>query len=123
MPAEEEAKSTRKLLDPDNPQTPFEKEMLAAREHARHHITDGYDQAMECGLNESAAKSAGVILALTDVIAYHLMQHGANAQLTRGQVDVEVETIAMNIKQMLEDRYELVRSAVLLEHSQQETKH
>ena len=108
--------------DPNNPQTPFEAEMLKAASHALVHLDEGYQQAMECGLNSSRAKSQGVLIACTQLLGAHVMQHCANQGVAIEHLELEISNIVENLRNHFAEKYPQCLADVLCSMAEQETK-
>jgi hypothetical protein len=109
-------------IDPDNPKTSFEVEMVAASEHAMQHLYEGYMQAMECGLNTSLAKSQGVLWACTQLLTHHLMQHLGNQMAPADALERELENFRKNISGIFEKEYPSILEASLAACAAENTK-
>jgi len=108
--------------DMDNPRTPFEAEMFEACSHAETHLREGYQAAMECGLNTTLAKSTGTLLGLTRVLGAHMIQHCSNMLLPKELVANEIRTIVKNLEMLVDENYDMVLEHVMSEMSAKETK-
>lgn len=108
--------------DMDNPRTPFEVEMFGACDHAETHIREGYQAAMDCGLNTSLAKSTGTLLALTRILGAHMIQHCTNMLLPKELVANEIKTIVKNLEMLVDENYAMVLEHALREMASKETK-
>lgn len=111
-----------KTTIPTDPKTPFEVEMIEAADHAGEHLQDGYNLCVECGLNTSRAKSQGVLLACTRLLAFHIMQHAANQGLEREALHYEVENVKVNLNSIFDEAYENALAFVIAHHAKGHTK-
>lgn len=109
-------------IDPDNPKSPFEFEMIAASQHATQHLLEGYQLCMDCGLNQSLAKSQGVLWATTQLLAHHLMQHLANQMAPVDSIDREMVNIEKNIRGIFEKEYQGILDASLMAYAAEQGK-
>lgn len=110
------------VIDPGNPKTPFEVEMVGASEHAAQHLYEGYQLCMECGLNTSLAKSQGVLWACTQLLTHHLMQHLANQMAAPDCLERELGHIRQNIGGIFEKEYPAILEASLAAYAAENTK-
>lgn len=108
--------------DPTNPQTPFEKEMIESADHAGQHLEEGYNLCIECGLNASRAKSQGLLLACTRMLAYHIMQHTANQGLPADALEYEIANVTTNLRSIFDESYESALAFVIEHAAKGETK-
>lgn len=108
--------------DPTNPQTPFEIEMIEAADHAGQHLEEGYNLCISCGLNSSRAKSQGLLLGCTRMLAYHIMQHCANQGLPAEALEYEIENVRINLKSIFNEAYESALAYVVSHHAKGATK-
>lgn len=108
--------------DPNNPTTPFEVELLKAADHAGIHLQEAYDLCIECGLNTSRAKSNGVLLACTRLLAFHIIQHCANQGVPKEHLAYELENVQKNLQSIFDEAYEPALAMILANAAKGETK-
>lgn len=113
----------RVLGNMDAPKNAYEAEMFDTMSQALGILEPIYAMLCARGFIDSEAKSRGLLLALGNLLGAHLIQHGANMQLSKEKVEkFELETLMKNIQILIDDHYEEALALSLAAEAAEHTK-
>lgn len=114
--------SLRKVGNPDEPASDYEREMFESMDAALHLLEPIMAMMAARGHNSTEARSRGWMLAMTQILAIRLIEHTANMELPIENVGRELDTLIANINLIIEDNYERVLAEVIQIAAQGATK-